>query len=101
MKSFQISISSELGRRPCVMAQAKMSSSVPPLLHALDQGGILDPEKADGASVESAPEVGVVFLRQLARGVQANLVEHAGEVGDPASLSVGAAQVGHVHGREG
>ena len=65
--------------------------------------GVGDAEEAAAASVEGVElgvaEIGDVVGGELAGGVEADLIEHAGEVDEAACLHVGAAEVGDVgHG---
>ena len=86
MNSFQISISSSDGLRPCSKAHWRISSSVPPFFTRADEIFVSDAEKAHAAPVETFSELRHVIRRQLASGMRPDLVEHAPEINQPANF---------------
>jgi len=63
------------------------------------KGGILDAQESAAPAIGAGTKVGVKVRSQAAGGVEADLVEHPGEVDDAASLVVGATRHGVLNRR--
>jgi hypothetical protein len=51
-----------------------------PLVHPFNEGPVFHPEKGYALPVEPDPEIGMVFRREFALGVQPDFSKHPGEI---------------------